>query len=209
MVNIIFCFFKRKVHERQAALMLGVIIFWFSACRPSSIVSSVSDEEWEVFSSTVFNYSLEYPRYWLTFEYLNGNRGVEEIIAEMGNPPLFQPSIAIYQQDPNTQNLMNATEFSKQRLEAISLSYELGNLETKYLEDGNELIVQQLTFSNGPTFQGYVVVLPREEGNLIFILQTLSLSYDEATEIVFERIINSISNVARDKNLAWGSVSKH
>jgi hypothetical protein len=152
-------------------------------------------ENWNVFTSSIYNYTLEYPSDWQAREYLDGLKGNKDIIATIIPPTAFTAAVTIKQIQNENLSVEDVADWGEELITSRFefSAYELQELEAIELANGQKALTRTyLTSIDKPISSRYMdVYIAREHDGLIIRFGVVENKYDSVKEI-FEHMLESI-----------------
>jgi hypothetical protein len=186
---------------RRFIWLLLLLMLIACAVSPTDEQENNQVDNWHVFTSSTYGFTLEYPANWQAQEHLNGFKGERAVIATVIPPTPFTAAITIERveiENPTVEDVAGwGEELITSRFE--STAYEMYELESIELTNGESALTRTyLTAIDKPVSSRYTeIYIAREHDGLMIQMGTVEGKYD-SVKAVFEHLIESFTLIGSD-----------
>ncbi|MBK8904363.1 MAG: hypothetical protein IPM53_24505 [Anaerolineaceae bacterium] len=180
-------------------LLLSMLIA--CAVSPTDEQANNQVENWRVFTSSTYGFTLHYPANWQAQEYLDGSKGDRNVIATIIPPTPFTAAITIKRDEMENPTVEDVADWGEELITRrfASTAYEVYELESIELANGESALTRTyLTAIDKPVSSRYTeIYIAREHDGLMIQMGAVENKYD-SVEAVFEHLIESFTLIASE-----------
>lgn len=181
----------------------SLLLLMLIACTvsPADEQENYQVDNWHVFTSSTYDFTLEYPANWQAQEHLNGFKGERAVIASVIPPTPFTAAITIERveiENPTVEEVASwGEELITSRFE--STAYEMYELESIELANGEKALTRTyIAGTDKPVSSRYTeIYIAREHDGLMIQMGAVENKYDYV-EAVFEHLIESFTLIGSE-----------
>lgn len=186
---------------RRFIWLLLLLMLVACAISPADEQENNQVENWHVFTSSTYDFTLEYPANWQAQEYLDGSKGDRNVIATIIPPTPFTAAITVKRVEMENPTVEDVADWGEQLITSRfeSTAYELHQLESTELASGKSALTRTYIAGTDKLVSSMFteIYVARERDGLIIRLEALENKYD-SVEAVFEHLIESFTLIGSE-----------
>lgn len=186
---------------RRFIWLLLLLMLVACAISPADEQANNQVENWHVFTSSTYDFTLEYPANWQAQEYLDGSKGDSNVIATIIPPTPFTAAITIKRVEMENPTVEDVADWGEELITRrfASTAYEVYELESIELANGESALTRTyLTAIDKPVSSRYTeIYIAREHDGLMIQMGAVENKYD-SVEAVFEHLIESFTLIGSE-----------